>query len=205
MRASAALLLGGALLLTSPVRAGGFLGIDHRWSYDDHGIWKRSDQLILMDSLIGGEVACALWEGGQTRLGDTCWRAVDSSLIAAASAQVLKYAFTRERPIQGNNPNAWFQGGSHYSFPSGEVAAVSSIVTPFILAWRDEQPAVWALEALPLYDGIARMKVQAHWQTDVLAGFAIGTAAGWYAHHRDSPLVLSVMPHGLAVGLKAYF
>jgi len=25
------------------------------------------------------------------------------------------------------------------------------------------------LEALPLYDAIARMKVQAHWQTDVLA------------------------------------
>jgi membrane-associated phospholipid phosphatase len=195
-------LAAAALLAPAPARAGGFLGIDHRWSYDDSGLWKRSNQLILMDSLIGGEIACALWEGGGTRLGDTCWRAIDSSAIAGASAQVLKYAFTRARPSQGNNPNAWFQGGSHYSFPSGEVAAVSSIVTPFVLAYRDEQPAVWALEALPLYDAIARMKVQAHWQTDVLAGFAIGTLAGWYAHRRDSPLVLGLMPHGIYVGLR---
>jgi len=191
--------------VSSPSWAGGALGIDHRWAYDDSGIWRRSNQRILMDSLIGGEVLCGLWEGGQTRFGSTCWRAIDSSLIASASAQVLKYVFTRARPIQRNDPNAWFQGGSHYSFPSGEVAAVSSIVTPFVFEYRNQQPGVWALEALPLYDAIARMKVQAHWQTDVLAGFAIGTAAGYYAHQRDSPLVLSVMPHAILVGLRRRF
>jgi len=191
--------------VSSPSWAGGPLGIDHRWAYDDSGIWRRSNQRILMDSLIGGEVLCGLWEGGQTRFGNTCWRAIDSSLIASASAQVLKYVFTRARPIQRNDPNAWFQGGSHYSFPSGEVAAVSSIVTPFVFEYRNQQPGVWALEALPLYDAIARMKVQAHWQTDVLAGLAIGTAAGYYAHQRDSPLVLSVMPHAILVGLRRRF
>ncbi len=200
-RAAMALLLAVVL----PARAGGFLGIDHRWGYDDSGIWRRTNQQVLLDSLVAGEIGCALWEGGQTRFGNTCWRAIDSSLIASVSAQVLKYAFTRARPIQGNDPNAWFQGGSHYSFPSGEVATVSSIVTPFVLEYRGTQPAVWALEALPLYDALARMKVQAHWQTDVLAGFAIGTAAGWYAHRRDSPLVLALMPNGIAVGLKHRF
>jgi membrane-associated phospholipid phosphatase len=199
---AAALSVAGALMLLSPARAGGFLGIDHRWGYDDGGIWKRSNQQILLDSLIGAEIGCALWEGGESRFGNTCWRAVDSSLIAGGSAQVLKYVFTRARPIQGNDPNAWFRGGSHYSFPSGEVAAVSSIVTPFILEYRAEQPAVWALSALPLYDGIARIKVQAHWQTDVLAGLAIGAAAGYYAHARSSPLVLSLMPHAIFVGLR---
>jgi len=204
-RTATALSVAAALTLSSPSRAGGFLGIDHRWAYDDGGIWRRSNQLILMDSLIGAEIACGLWEGGQTRFGNTCWRAIDSSLIAGASAQVLKYVFTRARPIQGNDPNAWFHGGSHYSFPSGEVAAVSSIVTPFILEYRGEQPAVWALGALPLYDGIARIKVQAHWQTDVLAGWAIGTAAGYYAHARNNPLVLRVMPHAIFVGLQRQF
>jgi hypothetical protein len=203
--AAAALCAAGALLVSTRACAGGFLGIDHRWAYDDSGVWRRSNQLILMDSMIGGEVACALWEGGEARFGKTCWQAIDSSLIAGASTQVLKYAFTRARPIQGNDPNAWFQGGSHYSFPSGEVAAVSSIVTPFIFEYRDQHPAVWALEALPLYDGIARMKVQAHWPTDVLAGLAIGTAAGYYAHTRDNPLVLGVMPHGIYIGLKRQF
>jgi len=207
LRTAAIAALAGGMLLGDcpPCQAGGPLGIDHRWSYDDSGIWRRSNQLILVDSLAGGEVLCALWEGGGTHLGDTCWRAIDSSLIAGASAEVLKYAFTRARPIQGNDPNAWFQGGSHYSFPSGEVATVTSIVTPFIFAYRDQQPAVWGLEALPLYDAIARMKVQAHWQTDVLAGFAIGTAAGTYASGRKSPLVLSVMPHGVSVGIRGVF
>lgn len=191
--------------MISTARAGGPLGIDHRWAYDDSGLWRRSNQLILLDSLIGSEIVCGLWEGGETRFGNTCWRAIDSSLIAGASAQVLKYVFTRARPIQGNDPNAWFKGGSHYSFPSGEVAAVSSIVTPFVFQYRGTDPAVWALEALPLYDGIARMKVQAHWQTDVLAGFAIGTAAGYYAYQRDRPLVLSLMPHGIQIGLRKQF
>jgi hypothetical protein len=44
-------------------------------------------------------------------------------------------------------------------------------------------------------DAIARMEGQAHWETDVLAGFALGTAFGYCAHHRDSLLVLSGMPH----------
>jgi undecaprenyl-diphosphatase len=204
-RAATALSVVAALAFASPSRAGGPLGIDHRWTYDDSGLWRRSNQLILLDSLIGGEIVCGLWEGGQTRFGKTCWRAIDSSLIAGASAQVLKYVFTRARPRQGNDPNAWFQGGSHYSFPSGEVAAVSSIVTPFIFEYQDQYPAVWGLEALSLYDAMARMKVQAHWQTDVLAGFAIGTAAGYYAHSRDNPLVLSVMPHAIVVGLRRQF
>jgi undecaprenyl-diphosphatase len=212
-RAAAAVSLCAALVLPSPARGGGPLGIDHRWGYDDSGLWRRSNQRVLLDTLVGGEILCGVVEGGQTRFGNTCWRAIDSSLIAGASAQVLKYVFTRARPIQGNDPNAWFQGGSHYSFPSGEVAAVTSIVTPFVLEYGlghgaadgSRQPAVWALEALPLYDAVARMKVQAHWQTDVLAGFAIGAAAAGWAHARDQPLVLGVMPHAIVVGLRHRF
>ena len=41
-----------------------------------------------------------------------------------------------------------------------------------------------------------------HWQSDVIAGYALGTAAGYLMHERQSPLVLSVMPHGIYVGLK---
>ncbi len=201
--AGTTLLIGVALVASPPSRAGGGpLGIDHQLSYDGSGIWKRSTQLALLDSMIVGEISCGLWEGGETRIGKTCWQSIDASLIAGVSATGLKYAFTRARPAQGGDPNAWFQGGSHYSFPSAEVATVSAIVMPFILEYGDQQPMVWALEALPLYDAIARMKVQAHWQTDVLAGFALGTASGYYAHHRDSPLVLSVMPHSVFVGLR---
>jgi len=52
-----------------------------------------------------------------------------------------------------------------------------------------------------VYDAIARMKVRAHWQSDVIAGFVLGTGAGYFAHARGgTPLVLSVMPHGSTWG-----
>ena len=46
------------------------------------------------------------------------------------------------------------------------------------------------------------MKVQAHWQSDVLAGFAIGTTPrAWYMHRNpDTPYILRIMPHGIYVG-----
>ena len=51
--------------LTAPVgacRAGaGPFGIDHEWTYDNSGIWKRSNQNALLYGLIGGEVVGAVW------------------------------------------------------------------------------------------------------------------------------------------------
>ncbi len=76
-------------------------------------------------------------------------------------------------------------------------------MTPLVLEYGREHPPVYALELLPVYDAIARMKVRAHWQSDVIAGFALGTGVGYFAHARSgTPLVLSVMPHGIYVGLK---
>jgi len=193
------------LICTGAKAGGGPLGIDQQLSYDDSGIWARKYQVGLLGLMIVGEVGGGLWEGGETRLGKTLWQSIDSSALAGISAQGLKYAFTRARPGQTDDPNQWFQGGSHYSFPSGEVAAVSAIVTPFVLEYRHDYPAVYALELLPIYDGMARMKVQAHWQTDVLAGFALGGLTGYYAHNRDSPFILGVLPHGFTIGLHKQF
>ena len=64
---------------------------------------------------------------------------------------------------------------------------------------------MYALELLPAYDAIARMKVQGHWQTDVLAAWVLGTAAGYYAHNRESPFILGILPHGFTIGFKKTF
>jgi len=193
------------LTCTGASAGGGPLGIDHQLSYDDSGIWARKYQVGLLGLMIVGEIGGGIWEGGETRLGKTLWQSIDSSALAGISAQGLKYAFTRARPSQTDDPNQWFQGGSHYSFPSGEVAAVSAIVTPFVLEFRHDYPAVYTLELLPIYDAVARMKVQAHWQTDVLAGFALGGLTGYYAHNRDSPFILGVLPHGFTIGVHKQF
>lgn len=185
--------------------ADGPFGIDHRLPYDDGGIWKRRNQKLLQDATALVVVGGALWEGDKTRLGHTYWQSVDSIALGTASAAVLKVAFSRARPAQSDNPNDWFQGRGHNSFPSGEVAAITSAITPFVLEYGADHPAVYALELLPLYDAVARVKVQAHWQSDVLAAFALGTAVGYYAHSRSSSLTVGILPGGVTVGWHTKF
>jgi undecaprenyl-diphosphatase len=193
------------LLVLMLYAAQAFAGIDHVVGYDNSGIWKRSNQQALIYTLIGGEVAGAVWLGGEDRLGKTFWQAIDSSALGAVTSEAMKHVFTRSRPDQSSDPHLWFQGGGHYSFPSGEVTAVTAIVTPFVLEYGRDHPAVYALELLPAYDMIARVQIHAHWQTDVLAAFALGTGTGYLAHTRDSPFILGVLPHGFMVGMHAQF
>jgi membrane-associated phospholipid phosphatase len=184
-----------------------FAGIDHELTYDDSGIWNRKYQLALLYGLMGANAVGAVWEGGETRWGRTLWQSIDATVAGGLISTTMKYAFSRVRPIDSNNdPHLWFKGNGNESFPSGEVTVVSAIVTPVMLEYGREHPAVYALELLPIYDGIARMKVQAHWQTDVLAGLAIGTASGWWMHRNpNTPYVLRVMPHGIYIGISKKF
>ena len=185
--------------------AGGPFGIDHRLEYDDSGIWKRRNQMLVQDAAALVIIAGALWEGDQTRLGHTYWQSIDSVALGTASAAILKLALSRARPAQSGNPNDWFQGHGHNSFPSGEVAAVAAAVTPFVLEYGSEHPAVYALELLPAYVAVARVKVQAHWQSDVLAAFALGTAVGYYSQSRTSALSVGVLPGAVTIGWHTKF
>jgi hypothetical protein len=111
--------------------------------------------------------------------------------------------FGRERPDQTSDPHRWFEGGK--SFPSGEVSQVAGVVTPYVLEYGRDNPWVYALELLPAYEAAARVKSGEHWQTDVLAGWALGTLTGYLAHRRDSPFILQLMPNQIAVGYKKRF
>ena len=124
--------------------------------------------------------------------------------LSGVVANGAKPLFGRVRPRETDDPNQWFKHGNR-SFPSGEVAELTGIVTPYVLEYGHDHPAVYALELLPAYDAVARMKSQAHWQTDVLAGFAVGSASGYLAHQRASPVTLGLLPHGVAIGLKKQF
>jgi undecaprenyl-diphosphatase len=130
---------------------------------------------------------------------------MDSQLLAVGSTTAMKYAFMRERPRDTSNPNEWFAHGSDYSFQSTEAGLAAALVTPFVLEYGSEHPSAYGLLLLPLYVGVGRVKNQEHWQTDVLAGWAIGSLSGWFAHSRKTPLIVQVLPHGLVVGLKTQF
>lgn len=189
----------------APAHAGGPFGIDHPVAYDDSGIWARSDQKALMGATIVTVIGGSVLLGDENKLGDTFWRSLDSMAVSAVVAQGGKWIFQRERPSQTDDPNEFFKGTQYQSFPSGEVSAIAGAVTPFVVAYGPDHPAVYALEALPLYDAVARVKVHGHWQSDVLVGWGIGTAAGIWAAHRQSPLILGWLPHGFEVGYVHHF
>ena len=184
---------------------GGPFGIDHKVPYDNSGIWARGNQEFLLDATIVTVIGGSLVLGDQDTLGDTFWRSLDSMAVSAAAAQAGKWVFQRKRPSQTDNPNEFFKGTQYQSFPSGEVSAIAGAVTPFVYAYGRDHPAVYALELLPAYDAIARVKVHGHWQSDVLVGWAIGTGVGVWAARRDSPLILSWLPGGFEVGFVHRF
>lgn len=197
-----------AVAMAFPVQVlagGGPFGIDHTVHYDNSGIWKRSNQQVLMYGSILTVGAGAIWLGDNDQLGDTFWRSVDSMALTAASTQVLKWTFQRERPSQTNDPNRFFKGLGAQSFPSGEVAAVSAAVTPFMVTYGHDHPAVYLLALLPAYDAVARVKTRGHWQSDVLVGAAIGTGIGIWASKRQSPWIISMLPGGFQIGFVHHF
>jgi undecaprenyl-diphosphatase len=151
------------------------------------------------------EVGGAVWQGSDTRFGKTMWQGIDSEIIGGVSATAGKYIFTRTRPADANNPCLWFQGNSNYSFPSGEASVAAALVTPYVLEYAGEYPATYALLLLPAYVGVGRIKNQAHWQSDVLAGWLVGGASGWYAHSREVPIMIQLLPHGFEIGYGAQF
>ena len=183
----------------------GFLGIDHRLAKSDTGIWSRPNQRLLEIGAAAFVVGEALWEGSDTRFGKTTWQALDAMTLSMVASTAAKDVFRRQRPATGNDPSAWFKTSQDKSFFSGEVAHISAIVTPYILEYGKESPMVWALAALPVYDGVARMKSQAHWQSDVLVGAAMGAAIGYYSHDRAIPLSVTLLPRAVTIGYSKKF
>jgi PAP2 superfamily len=199
-------LLSSLSVVAGPACAGGGpLGIDHEWSLDQSGIWAQKYQNTLEYGVIALEVGGSVWLGKDDPLGHTFWQSIDSTAISSISAEILKFAFSRARPSQGGNPNKWFQGSCCDSFPSGEVTVQASFVTPFIVNYGRAHPWVWSLEVLPIVTGIARLKNQAHWQSDVLAGWALGSALGYWSTLRETPISVQILPHGLTVGVSRSF
>jgi undecaprenyl-diphosphatase len=205
-RLRAAVLLG--LLLCAPLHTwagGGVLGIDRELDLDQHGIWARKYQVGLEFSVIAIEIGGSLALGNDDEFGHTLWQTLDATAVSSLAAEALKLGLSRARPNQGNDPNQWLKGRCCDSFPSGEVTLQASFVTPFIANYARDYPWVWSLELLPAYDALARLKSQEHWQTDVIAGWVLGSAAGYWASTRSVPITVQILPRGLSVGFYKRF
>ncbi len=191
--------------MSAMASGGGPLGIDSELPLDTNGIWARRYQTGVENGVIVVEVVGALWFGNDDKLGHAFWQDIDSTALSGIAAQLLKYAVGRPRPYQGDDPSAFFRGTRYQSFPSGEVTLQAAFVTPLIVNYYKDDPWIWALEALPVYDAIARLKSRAHWQTDVIAGGLLGTGVGYWATTRGTPISVQLLPRGISIGFRTRF
>jgi len=174
-------------------------------SRNDDGIFKLASPLPYL--MLAGVMTKAMIDGNNTKSGVVAWKATDAAITGALTSKALALGIGRERPNETESPSDWFSGGD--SFPSGHVTTVTAIVTPYILNYKDEYPAIWILSALPIFEAIGRVKAKKHWTSDTLAGIALGVASGYLANNRNTPLILEVLPaeqgRGLYMGVKYLF
>jgi undecaprenyl-diphosphatase len=175
--------------------------LDFKVSKDNSSFWE-AHYYVPRYSFIG-ITGYALYEGSESRLGKTAYKSIEAGIISQVITTGLKDATGRERPRNTDNPNEWNKGGD--SFPSGHVSGMTALVTPFILEYKDDYPAVHTLWLLPVYQMIGRVKAQAHWQSDVLAGALVGFASGYYSHQSDLSLLFYFDDDKMILGWKYKF
>lgn len=203
---AALLLIGTPFASVQAETPDGPFEIDRRLRFDNHGVWSRKMQLGLQVGLVGGAVGVALYEGSESRLGRTAWQTIDSIVFTVAATQAAKIAFSRTRPAQTDDPGRFFQGSGNRSFPSGETSNVAAALTPVVLEDGSEHPWLYpAAGTLLAYDMIARMKTRGHWQSDVIAGAALGAGIGYLMHQREHSLVLAPFGNGVFVGYSKHY
>ena len=139
--------------------------------------WQHNLALIVAHSgdsliwLVGGGCAI-LW--GNTPWQTMGWRVVIANLIAGLVAAIMKRCVRRRRPAT-YRPQI-YQGFDRYAFPSGHATRMACMVMllhPWLPVWGRIVLIMWAGSV-----GVAKIALGAHFFTDVLAGWSIGTFLG---------------------------
>jgi membrane-associated phospholipid phosphatase len=114
---------------------------------------------------------------GYRRAGRAAWRGLGSLAAASATANLIgKGLASRTRP-DADVPAARRLPEAPWtsSFPSGHSASAAAFATGAVLEMPELAPGVIVLAAAV---GTSRVVTGVHYPSDVLAGFAIGVAAG---------------------------
>jgi membrane-associated phospholipid phosphatase len=127
------------------------------------------------------------------------WTMLEAAGLSTVTAYALKYVIARQGPDQTSDPNEWFKSGGK-SFPSEHSTAAFAVGTVLAESGNDEYR--WLRRLLGYGLGIAtsyeRLKHNAHWLSDTVAGAALGAASANFAMKRtsrtDEESGLSVVP-----------
>lgn len=113
------------------------------------------------------------------------WSMLEAGALASATGYALKFVAGRQRPNETADPNRWRQNGA--SFPSLHASAAFAIGT--VLAESGNDRYRWIRRVLgygiATATGYERLKHNAHWLSDVVAGAALGIASGRFALNRE--------------------
>jgi undecaprenyl-diphosphatase len=124
--------------------------------------------------------ALAAWWLYTRRQNSSRRRAADhvmvTTLIASAMPHLFKAVFDQRRPdrrtVRGHWRGVPFSGRSMDAFPSGHAVHVGALASAASVLPRPQRNAIWLVSG-----GLVatRVLLLAHWTSDVLVGFSIGT------------------------------
>ena len=114
------------------------------------------------------------------------WNMVEAGGLSVVDTYALKFAAGRERPDQTSDPNKWRKSGS--SFPSFHAAAAFAIGS--VLAESGNDDYRWIRRflgygAVAGFTAFERLKHNAHWLSDDVAGAEIGGATAHFVLERS--------------------
>lgn len=123
---------------------------------------------------------------------------LEAAGLSGVTDYTLKFAAGRETPGQTSNPNDWLKSGS--SFPSLHSTAAFAVGT--VLAESGNDDVRWLRRllgyGLGVFTSYERLKHDAHWLSDTVAGAALGTASAHYVMNRrygtDAQSTLALVP-----------
>ncbi len=132
---------------------------------------------------------------GNKRLARVSLEAGEAFLISGAITNVLKTVTMRKRPSQSSSPFE-FQWGSR-SFPSGHVTVATAVFTVFAKEYR-----VKILYVVPLLTAFARIRKNAHWLSDTVAGGVVGYVVASVVVRKKGFIALAPTGDGFIISLK---
>lgn len=150
---------------------------------------KESGQL--KDALPGAALFLGTW-GYATLIGNhagksEAWNMLESGGLSFVTSYALKYVVRRQGPADTTDPNHWFKGGGS-SFPSEHTTAAFAVGT--VLAESGNPEFRWLRRTIGYGVGFGtaylRMKHNAHWLSDTIAGGAIGMATAHFVMNRSA-------------------
>jgi membrane-associated phospholipid phosphatase len=153
------------------------------------GLSKTTNSKDVQDAIPAAAVFVATW-GYANLIGDAnghreAWAMLEAAGLGGVTAFALKYAVGREGPDQTSDPNHWRKSGGTV-FPSLHATAAFAIGTVLAESGNDEYRWVRRFlgYGLGAATGYERLKHNAHWLSDTVAGAALGIASAHFAMNR---------------------